>query len=245
MARRCSQCGQVGHNSRNRNCPINIADIESRQQREHSLLEVELECRLDLIFDTIGKWARMEIGIREFMSDIVPMVTEACISMTNVMTHGFDVSDNFTRLSSYSDSINRIVHRYGRSRFSIWVSITEGGVFNEITYRQPLAYIGRAPPVPPPVPMPMPSFWLKDISLVTATGVACECPICFDAVSADASISTNCGHGFCGTCINGLATANKKPSCPMCREAITELKMGSQEVLNEIQNHISALSTCF
>jgi len=94
------------------------------------------------------------------------------------------------------------------------------------------------------------SDYLKELSLVQdltvhEDGPSCECTICFDDVSAKNAIFTSCSHGFCGTCIKRFATSikdmTKKPSCPMCRAEITELKMGNLELYNEISNHITVL----
>jgi predicted nucleic acid-binding Zn finger protein len=76
---------------------------------------------------------------------------------------------------------------------------------------------------------------------------SCDCPICYESVAATGTIYTNCHHGFCITCIKGLITSvgmsakEKKPVCPMCRVEIKDLKIGSLEVFNEVQNHLSML----
>jgi hypothetical protein len=47
-----------------------------------------------------------------------------------------------------------------------------------------------------------------------------ECPVCY---SADAKLTTRCGHSFCFDCVKKwLVTSGEegKPSCPMCRTTL-------------------------
>ena len=110
-----------------------------------------------------------------------------------------------------------------------------------------------------PIPMLVPrsiiaptrtSAYLKDISLVhdinnTDTTTSCDCPLCFESITAADSIVTNCNHSFCGLCINGYATAiknnTKKPNCPMCRTDLTTFTIGNQQVYEETREHIANL----
>lgn len=94
------------------------------------------------------------------------------------------------------------------------------------------------------------SAYLKDISLVhdinnTDTTTSCDCPLCFESITATDSIVTNCNHSFCVTCINGYATAiknnTKKPNCPMCRTNLTTFTIGNQTVYEETREHIANL----
>ncbi len=91
------------------------------------------------------------------------------------------------------------------------------------------------------------SEYLKEMSFVQDLTIeenapGCDCPLCFDEVSAVNVVVTNCNHSFCGTCIKGYANANKdktkKPNCPMCRTDLTELKIGNQQMYNDINQHI-------
>ena len=70
-----------------------------------------------------------------------------------------------------------------------------------------------------------------------------DCPLCYETFAPTDTIYTNCHHGFCVTCIKGFTTSikNKKPTCPMCRQAITSMNAGNPSICTEIQNHLSAL----
>jgi hypothetical protein len=94
------------------------------------------------------------------------------------------------------------------------------------------------------------SVYFKDISLVhdinnTDTTTSCDCPLCFEPITATDSIVTNCKHSFCGSCINGYANAikhnTKKPNCPMCRADITTFTIGNQTVYEKTREHIANL----
>ena len=41
-----------------------------------------------------------------------------------------------------------------------------------------------------------------------------ECPLCYEHICDNDSITTRCNHTFCRSCLD---TWNK-PSCPMCRQ---------------------------
>lgn len=241
MSRRCSECGLVGHNRRNRMCRLNAVSQSVPSipiTPVNNGTELELDHSLVLIEDTIIRWEQRDLGTRQFMSVVVPMITQACIIMTNVMSHSIDVSEYFERLRRYAVSVNQIVYRFARGIFVIRVNITQGGVFSEVIESQPSVYIV---PRQVAIGLPQPSYF-KAVSLTMAPSVACQCPICFEEVSAEASVYTACGHGFCGVCIKELSEkCNKKPSCPMCRREIKELMIGSQETLNDIKSHISCL----
>ena len=241
MSRRCSECGVVGHNRRNRMCRLNTGSQSVPSvpiTPVYNGAELELEQTLAFIDVTIVRWEQHDIGTREFISVVVPMVTHACGVMTNVMSYSIDVSEHFERLRGYTVSVNQIVYRFARGVFQIRVNITQGGVFSERIERQPSVYIV---PRQVAIGLPQPSYF-KAVSFTMAPGVSCQCPICFEEVSAEASVRTACGHGFCGGCIKKISdTCNKKPSCPMCRQEIKELTIGSQETLTDIKTHISCL----
>jgi hypothetical protein len=91
------------------------------------------------------------------------------------------------------------------------------------------------------------SAYFKEIPLVQDLTISedapvCNCPLCFDDFAATDVVVTNCNHSFCGTCIKGFSTSikdkTKIPNCPMCRTNLTEFKVGSQQVYEDIQSHI-------
>ena len=91
------------------------------------------------------------------------------------------------------------------------------------------------------------SAYFKEITLVqdltiTEDAPKCACPLCFDDFAATDVVVTNCNHSFCGDCVKGFSTSikdkTKIPNCPMCRTNLTEFKVGSQQVYEDIQNHI-------
>jgi hypothetical protein len=65
-----------------------------------------------------------------------------------------------------------------------------------------------------------------------------DCPICFDSIPKKDMITTNCNHDYCGACLtnyfNGLS-CTKDPSCPLCREQITQLQFKNKTLFNDIR----------
>ena len=55
-----------------------------------------------------------------------------------------------------------------------------------------------------------------------------ECPICYNNISKNTSIQTNCNHSYCGECIGTHLTA--KTNCPMCRETVNNLIINLPDV---------------
>jgi len=66
----------------------------------------------------------------------------------------------------------------------------------------------------------------------------CDCPICYDSIPKKEMIITNCEHDYCGTCLTnyfGSLAVTKLPSCPLCREQITQLQFKSEILFNDIR----------
>lgn len=66
----------------------------------------------------------------------------------------------------------------------------------------------------------------------------CDCPICYDLIPKKEMITTNCEHDYCGTCLTNYfdsLSATKAPSCPLCREPITQLQFKSEILFNDIR----------
>jgi hypothetical protein len=52
-----------------------------------------------------------------------------------------------------------------------------------------------------------------------------ECPVCFEQLEKGKTMTLNCNHEFCNTCIGTLIKTKKKelhPQCPLCRDAISD-----------------------
>jgi hypothetical protein len=62
--------------------------------------------------------------------------------------------------------------------------------------------------------------------------VKCECNICYEEHEKRCFVKLNCGHEFCGKCIN-ITLENtppeKKPRCAYCRTDITNIEFSSEE----------------
>lgn len=239
----CSLCGQEGHNRRSRRCPVNVEALPPTPVEaviEPTIYDAIVN-NVDRISDYISRWENRELGTSQFISLAKPTVTWVCYYMTQALSSGIEFGRLLEHFRNEVITINRIVHRYGRQEFAISIRVTQDTVFPEIVYRAQLANGWRQQ-----APVPRTPTHLKAVSVVTTPVIGCDCPICFESIADTAAVYTNCSHGFCVTCIKGLATSikdrnrNQKPTCPMCRQEITELK-GSVEVCTEVNNHLTSI----
>ena len=65
-----------------------------------------------------------------------------------------------------------------------------------------------------------------------------DCPICYETMTRPKTITTNCNHEFCDTCIKSyLECCGKEPTCPMCRERIVELKTPTKKTKQMLEKY--------
>jgi len=67
----------------------------------------------------------------------------------------------------------------------------------------------------------------------------CECNICYEEHERHRFVKLNCGHEFCGKCIN-ITLENtcpaKKPRCAYCRVDISNIEFSSEEAKSEFSD---------
>jgi len=67
-----------------------------------------------------------------------------------------------------------------------------------------------------------------------------DCSICFEETKLLDTITINCGHKFCGTCItNTLKMYNNmaaNPACACCRSQMTSFTVKNQEIYSSVSN---------
>jgi hypothetical protein len=67
-----------------------------------------------------------------------------------------------------------------------------------------------------------------------------ECSICYEIAKQNQTITINCGHKFCGTCIKNTLESNNiniPPSCALCRTEMKTFEMNNQDVYNLVAEH--------
>jgi len=70
----------------------------------------------------------------------------------------------------------------------------------------------------------------------------CECNICYEEHEKRRFVKLNCGHEFCGKCINITlenTSPDKKPRCAYCRMNITTIEFSSEEAKSEFSDILS------
>ena len=74
-----------------------------------------------------------------------------------------------------------------------------------------------------------------------------ECPICYEPCKTIDTVTTQCGHVYCSSCIKGTVKSNETkmtpPPCPMCRSEIKILEMKCPDILFNFENEFSKI-TC-
>jgi len=262
----CSQCGEVGHNKRNqRKCRVNVERNATRASVPapvtapvtasvvapvHSLIDV----RTNLVQRHLEK-ARTEMNDfallltdqegyslppGQYILNCFKKVSTICEELTSALQNDtqniVDPTRMLSRLNAGVGILNHIVQAFSETNVICLVIKFENRTVKVSCEDFP----------------PSRSKFLKKLAVihdisVTTRDAECECPICFESVPKTEAIYTSCCHGFCVTCIKGLATSvskaikETKPVCPMCRREITDLKTESLELCNEVKTHLSAL----
>jgi len=249
----CSQCGQEGHNKRNRNCPVNLQRESVFTEITPDIRERSRQCR-DYFNIAVGSLTSLELSVERYHQSrpIIPDVfIVASIDKMELFCEKINRALEFdnperplirpqlilVHLSTVIESFNTIfAGLVGQSRLRM-KAFYEDRKFSVV-------FINVGPVLP--VNRKRASKYLKKVVLVQDFTIEdpalCECPLCFDEFDAKTVIVTNCKHSFCAPCIKGYSTAikdtTKKPNCPMCRTNITEFKMGKPDIYEEIRGHI-------
>ena len=70
---------------------------------------------------------------------------------------------------------------------------------------------------------------------------SCECPICFDSITNQTVLITNCNHKYCSDCVmKYLDTCIEKtisPCCALCREKYTLFEVHDNNIFDELTNY--------
>ena len=68
-----------------------------------------------------------------------------------------------------------------------------------------------------------------------------DCPICYELLKLADTVTINCEHKFCGTCIKETLNLHNniytKPSCALCRTEMKTFVMTNQDVYNLVAEH--------
>ena len=250
----CSQCGQQGHNKRNRECPENVrmrAEADEANARLREGLESNALAHLQVMImrENLEKWEQRRVSTHVFIRNVLVNIQLACHHISISTREEISVSGFFAEFERLVEVVNRVIRRHTSSRYKIEIIFTAtGGIIAELVPFPPVNIIEDLEEEEEPVKTT--SIYLKNISLVCDLTIkedapGCECPLCFDQLSATEAVFTGCNHAYCGTCIKSLATSIKnktvKPSCPMCRTEITQLAFGKQEIYTEIDQFLTNL----
>ena len=185
---------------------------------------------------TFRNWRNSPLLISQRVRIATYQIVEACRHIRQAAEH-FPVDSIIHLLNQRIETFNEIMmqHSTDNSEDALIQIVLE--YHNDI---------GGPFPVVNEIQAPVPTNeYLKELTIILTTKDGCEsieCPVCFDSVTCQDAIFTNCKHSYCGSCIKKLTSSfTKKPCCPMCRGDLTELKISSFAIYNEINEHICNL----
>jgi hypothetical protein len=68
-----------------------------------------------------------------------------------------------------------------------------------------------------------------------------DCSICYEETKLADTVTINCGHKFCGTCIKSTLTNHSNiyagPSCALCRTQMSSFVVKNPEIYNLVLEH--------
>ena len=80
---------------------------------------------------------------------------------------------------------------------------------------------------------------VNDLTEHEHTDDSFECNICYESKNKDTKVIFDCGHSFCGTCVQKTfeicKTSSKNPNCAMCRKEYTSINVVSNNLCLELQ----------
>lgn len=241
--RRCSQCGQEGHNRRNMWCPVNVG-LRARADRENQML-----------YRSSNSLLRAE----EELSSIVTMYEQVCnqytarkmknyvlfvggrgpIVLQNIVTASshYNINILLDELRHHVQYCNDFIRSYG---LPYEIQISDDLRRFELLASDPLPGVPRTQSTS--------DYW-KAIQVVIDLTISqsehIECPICYETISCQEALNTNCKHQFCVNCVTASATQNKyntnQPTCFLCRQTITCFTVGQPEICTKLNEFLIQL----
>lgn len=256
---RCSQCGQEGHNRRNRNCPVNSGRRISNQfstPLDIQSIAPEFQARINMTrihllaaMGDLEELTRIISTPSNTANYVIGVVREAAAFCTKI---NLALDNEWLEIPQI---LPEPIFAYFETQINAFNSFLELTIVTPIRLivsfqnrKFGLTLVDPNEPAPAPVAIiKRTSAYLKELSFAQDLTIAedapdCDCPLCFDPIKANEIIVTNCNHAFCGTCVKGFTNAikdkTKKPECHMCRATITGLKVGSHQIYTEISEHL-------
>jgi len=265
----CSQCHQVGHNKRNRDCPVNVTRREQEEELQESMRQsltdlTKADEANTMLTRLLNRWLGF-ITIEDCVAACLVLVERACRHMRSALKH-YNVDDLRVVIVENIRSLNGVL-QYHQSRnpsalYTLGVVYLCDNMIPRYCPSRNYMAIGLSRPItdipqnvdsvrelmkPPPI-LKQSNNYLKVLAFEVQPDVSiscCECPICYDSLEVSSVVQTSCGHDFCVACIKNLATSIKDkktpPYCPMCRAVINELKTGNQDICTEMKTHLISL----
>lgn len=223
-------------------------NVAARERR--AAYKARMQIAADTLFDVICVTA---YGITQYTDDnafefrqMINLLSECLIAQT-----GNSVSDSrfISNLISKKFHLRRGIAPVIKCWFFRSINAENRRVIETVTETR-IALL-RAQGILPSAPINVPRVFIPhipkfvDIQLVQNDASEADdycCGICADELKKETLPTLGCNHTLCLECITGQIKARTKSCirCPYCREEVTQISVGDQEVRNQIRTLVVA-----
>ena len=255
----CSQCRLQGHNRRNHRCPVNMYANLSPDDP----MSLATRSTIGLLCDAVKNINILQTAIYTPSTELVINNTLLCFALTNIICQQITAtlqSDAalevpiingerlLLKINNLAQRLNTMLRTQLHTEYQVVITLIGSVVTANLIYPEglpfPHMHIHR------PNTLKRTSAYLKEIAVaidltVENTDEQKTCTICMDDFALNDTVTTNCNHVYCTTCIKTLSTHIKdntsKPTCSMCRAPLLELRVCNSDIHTDVTQHIDAL----
>jgi hypothetical protein len=235
---RCSLCLQVGHNRRNRLCPVNFAAYAGHQTAQQTR-GLETLQRLILLRDSIN--VRIQENLQDIMihPDVPALPNAPDVVAIADGTDSDAVGPDYDAVGPDDGPDGPVGPDYDDVGPAY---VPNDNDYNDDYYNHYYNDDDDYNDVLPAYHRHYPLKKMVTLSFDTANiGEATECPICYEN---ECNVVTGCGHGFCRVCVQTQFLASKTtpthPMCALCRQEMCELSSTSDRTLAGLEEFMES-----
>jgi hypothetical protein len=257
----CSLCRCQGHNRRNHRCPVNMYTTLSPDDP----MRATTRTTIGLLCEVVKNITILDVTLDEPPAPTEPLLNKSlkCFVMVNIIcqklteTLRMDATLEvpiinsdllLVKIRGQVHRLNTMLQTQLQTEYQVVITLTRTLVTANLHYPDggpfPSFHIHR------PNTLKRTSAYLKEMSVaidltVENTDELKTCTICMDDLAVSDTVTTNCNHAYCSTCIKTLSTHIKdntsKPTCSMCRGQLIELRVCNSDIYTDVTQHIEAL----
>jgi Ring finger domain len=257
----CSQCRLQGHNRRNHRCPVNMyADLSPDDP-----MSLSTRSTIGLLCDAVKNITILQDVLYNPSTQLVINNTLLCFALMNIICQQITAtlqSDAalevpiingerlLLKINNQAQRLNTMLQTHLHTESQVVITLIGMVVTANLIYPEGVPMPSLHIHSPSPSVLKRTSVYLKEIAVaidltVENTDEPKTCTICMDDIAASETVTTNCNHVYCSTCIKTLSTHIKdntaKPTCSMCRGQLLELRVCNTDIHAEVTQHFNAL----